>query len=64
MILILNISHDIEFLISEEFERELKKHNLKFIPFKTNKRNYVKVKDLNSKHGIFTDIFYFEKKWT
>ena len=52
--------HDIEFLLSEEFERELKKYNLKFIPFKTNK-GIIKVKDLNSKHGIFIDIFIFRK---
>ena len=44
----------------EKFERELKKYNLKFIPFKTNK-GIIKVKDLNSKHGIFIDIFQLLK---
>ena len=52
--------HDIEYLLSDEFNRELKKYNLKFIPFKTNK-GIIKLKDLNSKHGIFIDIFIFRK---
>lgn len=52
--------HDIEYLLSDEFENELKKYNLKFIPFKTNK-GIIKLKDLNSKHGIFIDIFIFRK---
>lgn len=52
--------HDIEFLLSDEFNRELKKYNLKFIPFKTDK-GIIKLKDLNSKHGIFIDIFIFRK---
>lgn len=52
--------HDIEYLLSEEFEQELNKYDLKFIPFKTNK-GIIKLKDLNSKHGIFIDIFIFRK---
>ena len=52
--------YDVEFLLSDEFNKILEKEDLKFIPFKTNK-GIIKLKELKSSHGIFIDIFVFRK---
>lgn len=50
----------IEYIESVEFEEILKENGLKIIPFKSNK-GIIKLKNLNSKHGIFIDIFVFRQ---
>ena len=52
--------NSIEFILSSEFEEILKENGLKIIPFQTNK-GIVKLKSLDTKHGIFIDIFIFRK---
>lgn len=52
--------HDVEFLVSDEFNQILKKKDLKFIPFE-NDKGIIKLHEMNSKHNIFIDIFVFRK---
>lgn len=55
--------NSLEFILSSEFEKILKENGLRIIPFKTNK-GILKLKSLDTEHGIFIDIFVFRKNGT
>jgi len=53
---------DKDFLLSEEFKKELKKYNLKaeMVLQKDIDKEIIKIKYLKANHGIFIDVFVFE----